>query len=122
MAGKRRRIRHYDVVTDLAIVCDVSLSHKQIIIADLRQAAAASGSAMNGHEFAYLIMFPDLGRGRFASVFEVLWRKPDGNERKNVSSFTYGGLSIDYDVRFEPNIVAQHNLFSDDRKSTYVAV
>ena len=69
MTGKCGGVGHYDFAADLAIVCDMRLCHKKIVIANLRQTAAARRPAMDRHKFADMISFSYLGRRRFALIF-----------------------------------------------------
>lgn len=68
---------------------------------------------MDSYEFANLISFSDLGRGRLAAVLEVLWCETDRRERKNVRVVTNSRLAIDDDVRVEPDAVAEHDVIAD---------
>ena len=84
----------------------MGLGHKEIIVADLRQAAAARRSAVDRHEFAYLVAFADLGSGRFTGVFEVLRGKADRNEWIDMGFIADGCFPVDHDMGIETHPVA----------------
>src|SRR5687768_4923819 len=107
MAGQRCGVGHDDLVSELAIVRDVSLSHKQIFVTYTGHATAARGAAMDRNEFANMILFPNLGAGRLATVFQVLWCKADGYERKDPRIVADLSIAIYNDMRFEPDIAAE---------------
>ena len=69
MAGERDAVGENISAADDAIVRDMHLRHEQIVVADLRQSAAACGPSMDRHCLAYLIAFADLGLGGLAFVF-----------------------------------------------------
>ena len=70
---------------------------------------------MNGNKFADVIPFPDFNPRRFAAVFQILRREPDGNERKDFIVVADNRFTVNNDVRFEPDIFAQNDFIADDR-------
>src|SRR5258708_10272152 len=73
-------VGHDDVAADLAIVCDVSVGHDQVVIADLGEAPALYGAAIDGDELTNLVVVADFQAGRLAGVGQILWRQADRRE------------------------------------------
>jgi hypothetical protein len=99
MACQGRGICHYDIAAELAIVRDVRLRHKQIVVTDASHAAAARRPAMYRHKFADLVSLAYLDRCRLALVFEVLRRKSYRHERKYPRFAADRGSAVNYDMR-----------------------
>jgi hypothetical protein len=69
VAGQRRRVRHDNIASKLAIVRDVGLRHQKIPVTDTRYSASARRSAMDCNEFAYLIFLANFDARLLACVF-----------------------------------------------------
>jgi hypothetical protein len=100
----------------MTIVRHMGLGHQEIVVANDRCSASARGSAMNGDELTDLVTFTDLSCCRLVSVFEVLWCKSDGRERKDVGLVTYCSTAVNYYVRIETNAVAETDFVTDSTK------
>ena len=61
-------IGQQDVITDEAIVRDVSVSHDEGVIADTREATAFYGATVDGYELADFIVITNFQARRFASI------------------------------------------------------
>src|SRR4029077_5461922 len=57
---------------DLAIVCDVRVSHNQIVAAEPSDAAALRGAAVNGAELVKFVRVADFERDALPLVSQVL--------------------------------------------------
>jgi hypothetical protein len=122
MTRERSRVGHDDLVPYDAIVCDVSLSHNQALVADLREHPSAFRATMYGHEFAYRAARTDARLRRLAPVFQVLRSEPYGDEGKDVRVVAYVREPVYDYVRVEPHAVAQGYLVAYDGIGAYKAV
>ncbi len=73
--AQRRMRAENRLVADQAVVRHVHVIHEQVAVADLRDAAATRGAAMDRDELAENISGADLEAGRFTPVFQVLRRQ-----------------------------------------------
>src|SRR4030095_8607001 len=89
-----RCVCHDDFAADLAVMCDVGLSHEEIVVADPGHSAATRCAAVDSDKLADLISLSDLGRSRFASILQVLRRQADRYEGKDVCLFTDDGGAV----------------------------
>jgi hypothetical protein len=113
MTGERRRIRHDDLVAELAVVSYVGLRHKEVVIPDLRETASAGCTAMDRDELADLIPLSDLSRGFFTAVLQVLWCEAERYEWKNVRVISDGCAAVNYHMRVETHAIAERDIFPD---------
>src|SRR5207253_5243946 len=74
MSAERSGVRHDDVAADLAIMRDVRIGHDQVVIADLREAAALRRATIDRHELANLVVVADFKARALARVGNVLRR------------------------------------------------
>src|SRR5215510_10267557 len=81
MSCQRRVVGEYIARSDYAIVRDVGLGHKQILVADRSQRAAAHRAAVHRYILAYDVAPSDYEARIFAFVLQVLRRLADRGER-----------------------------------------
>src|SRR5581483_2866766 len=77
MTAQRCGVGENRVVSDQAIMCDVSVGHDQVVAADLGQPSTLDGPAIQGHEFADNVVIANLKPRGLAFVGEILRRKSD---------------------------------------------
>ena len=82
MSGQGRVVGHDHMVGDLAVMRDMGADHKQAVVADPGNHAAAGRPGVHCHVFADDVAAADDERGFFAAVFEVLRLLPDRGERE----------------------------------------
>jgi hypothetical protein len=104
------------MTAELAVVCDMCLRHQEIVAADAGYTAAASRSPMDRYKFPDLVSLAYLDRRGLAGILEVLRRKSDRHERKNVSFASNSSIAIDNDVRIESNPIAEDDAIANDTK------
>jgi hypothetical protein len=92
----------------------VRLGHNQAIVASARQHATAGCSSVDGYEFPNPIAFSNARFRWFAFVLQVLGGEPNRDEGKNMCTFTHGGVSVDYTMRFQANVVGQRDFIADN--------
>jgi hypothetical protein len=69
---------------------------------------------VNGHELTDVVAAPDPCFGRFPAILQVLRRKSNGNERKDMRIVTDARDAINYAMSFQPNSLAQYHFTADD--------
>src|SRR5438045_2126347 len=78
VAGECGGVGHDHVITDDAVVGDVSLRHQEAVVADLCDAATAFGAAMNSDELANARATAYLCFSLFAGELQILrWRSEE---------------------------------------------
>src|SRR5271166_2262263 len=82
MSGEGGVIRHDHMVGDLTVMCDVRSDHKQAVIPDTGNHAAACRARVHRYVFADGVAGADHERRILAAVFEVLGFMPDRGKRK----------------------------------------
>lgn len=97
VSGQRCAIGKNIVRTDYAIVRNVRLSHKQIVIADRSDESASSRAAIHRHTFADDVAFADDQFCIFALKLQVLRRLTKRGEREDLIAFAnLAGAGDDY--------------------------
>src|ERR1035438_2884055 len=56
VSAQRGRVRHDDVVSNLAVMRNVGVSHDEVIVADPRTTSALHSATVDGHKFADFIV------------------------------------------------------------------
>ena len=105
--GKRRRVCHDDIASELAVVSDVGLRHEEIVAADAGDAAAAGGAAMDSYKLANVVSLADLNCRRFTAVLEVLRCMADRDEWEYVRAAADRRTAVYRDVRIELDAVSK---------------
>lgn len=80
--AERGRIRHDDVVSDLAIVRDVGVRHDEIMAAHTRKSTAFHRAPIDGDKFADSVVISYLETRGFAGVSQILRSQADRAEWK----------------------------------------
>src|ERR1700678_297954 len=105
------------VVTDEAIVGDVSVRHDEVVAAYPGDAAALHGAAIHGRKFPEVIFVADFERDPFAFVGDVLRLAADDGERVDAIFFAETSRTLHYSVRIEATTFAEFYVVADDRVS-----
>lgn len=121
VAGECDAVGKDITIPDQAIVRDMNLGHEQIIVTNLRQAAAAGGAAMYSYSLADLVALADLGSRRFAFVLQVLRRQADRRERENMRVTPNPCVAVDHYMRFKPHAAFQNGVAPDSREWADIA-
>ena len=122
VTAERRRVAEDGVVADVAIVRDVRVRHEHVVIADLRDPAAARGAAVNGDELAEHVAVADRQPGRLAAGTSgpAGSGRPRRTERSRCHRRSRYGPSITVDapiaaVAADPDVLADDGMRPDRR-------
>lgn len=88
-------------VADTAVMRDVAVHHEQIFIPYSGHHAAAACSRIERNIFTNRVAIADDELARLAFIFEILWRGPDGRERKNDVALPDGSTPLNRRVRMD---------------------
>ena len=134
MPGQCGRVRHNDVIPQLAVVTDMRVGHQEIVIADPRYPTAPLGAAMNIDIFTKDVVMADREKRIFTLEFEILGLKTDGRKRIKLVALADFRGAFDDDVRLEtaalpdvdartdrairadPDLISDHRLGTDNRR------
>ena len=119
--GEAGETGHDDVVAEKAVVRDVGVGEKQIVVAD-DGGGLGSGGAVDGHAFAENIVIADFEAGDAAFPFQVLGLEPEGDEGKNFIAGAEAGVAIDDGVRMQAAAVAKGDVLADDAVRADMAI
>lgn len=106
MPGDAGRVRHDDVVAELAVVRHVGVAEEKIVVADAGR-RLRHRAAMDRRVFPEHIVVADLQVSRLPEVFEILRLHPDGRERKELI------VPADLRVAFHHHMGVQHAVIPD---------
>ena len=119
MSAERRGIAENRVVADVAIVRNVRVGHEHVVVADVGDAAAPFGAAMNRHEFAKHVAIADDQLGRLAVKLQILRDQPDRRERKDLVAVADFRRPLDdrrcadAAVAAKPHVLPDHGVRTD---------
>src|SRR5437588_5005252 len=113
VAGEGGRVGHDHVITDDAVVGDVTLRHQKTVVTDLCDAAAAFGAAMNSDELANARATAYLCFGLFAGELQILRWQADRDERVDVSFIANARLTINHAMRVDAYAAAERDVRAD---------
>jgi len=94
-------VRHDNVITQLAVVADMRISHEEIVIANPGRAAASGSSAVNVYILPEDIVISDCKKSLLTLEFQILWLKTDRRERIKLIAVADPCRSFHDDVRLE---------------------
>ena len=114
VTGERSAVCEDNVVADPAVVCDVSLSHEEIVRTDLRQVAAAFRPSMQRSEFAKRVALAGAQPTPFPAILLIVRDLPGGDEWKEDRAAAELGWTFDYAMARHSNVVAQDDVVADD--------
>ena len=109
------------VVADLAVVCDMSVSHHQRVAPDAGNAAALHCSTVDGDELSDLAVVADFETRGLAGVSEVLRRHADRGEGEDSVVSSDSSWTLNRDMRNQVAALAQFDVRSNDAIGTNLA-
>ena len=133
-AANNRRILDHDmsteadvvyqnhVVSDLAVVSNMTSDHEQPPITHAGHPAPAVGAGLHGDVFADDVAGADHQHGAFARVFLVLWRSSEGGKRIDLGLVSKAGLALNDHVGMQAAAVTQHHARPDVAKRADVHI
>jgi hypothetical protein len=95
------------------------IGHDPVIRAKPGHSDVLRRTAVERAEFTNGIAISDLESCRFACVLFILGHLPDGAKLKNPVAIPDAGMSIYDDMRSDPAVLADLDVFSYDRISAY---
>lgn len=113
--GQRACVGEDAMRADVAIVGDMRLCHKQVVVADGRQATATGCAAIQRYVFADDVALPDDEPRLFALVFQILWRLTDGSEGIDDCAAADFAGAFDDNVPGDFDTIVQGNVIADER-------
>src|SRR5450830_107728 len=87
-----------NIVTELAIMGDMYISHDPVIIANARNVGVLGSAQIKGDKFANSIAIADFQPGWFAGIFFVLRGSTQRAELENLVVPPYRGMPLDNDM------------------------
>jgi hypothetical protein len=109
------------VVTNHAVVPDVSVGHDQRVAANFSKAATFDCTAADSGALANLVVIADFQPSGFASIRNILWRRADGAKGKEAIIDADFGRSFDDDVRYQTTAFAKVDVRADNAVWTNLA-
>ena len=106
-------VRKHDIVSDRAIVADVTVSQKISAITDARSSLARR-AAIHGNEFAKSISVADFQKSRLTRVFQILRLLPDRAIGVKLIARACSHRPGQRDVMLQPAVFANHHFGPDD--------
>ena len=113
VTGEGSGVGEDTVIADDAIVADVGVGHDEAMTSDAGGAAAARGSARDGHAFADGVVVSHANGGGLALVFEILGRDADAGKRKEAVAGAGVQMAVENDVRDQLALFAENDIRSD---------
>jgi hypothetical protein len=107
VTGQRGGVGHNDVIANQAIVRDVSLGHQKAIVADLCQAASASGAAMDGDELPNARAAAYYGSCFLSGELQILRRQANRHKRVDVRLVIDLRAAINHAMRINDDAFAE---------------
>ncbi len=114
VAAQRGRIRHDDVVADLAVMRDVGVSHDEVVIAESGATTPFRCSPIDGNELSNLVVIADFKASGFTRVANILRSQTDRSELVEAVVRADFGFAFDHHVRDQMAACAKFYIGSDD--------
>ena len=108
-------------VADFAIVGDVGVAQKEVMIPDLG-GAFGSGTAVDGHVFAKGIVVTDDELGLLPLVFKILCAPSESREGKDEAALANDGIAFDNNVAAEFGVVTEDDIVANDTVGTNLTI
>ena len=113
-----RVTRENRIVTNLAIMRNVHISHDPIVITNAGDALILRCTRMNSSELTNRIAITNNELGRLATVFHILGGATDGSEVCKNILFTNRGVTLDHSMRTYFATSADFDMRSNNRVRT----
>jgi hypothetical protein len=89
------------VVTDLAVMTDVYVSHQEVMIPNARTTATAFGPTMNVYVLSKNVVISNYEKRLFAFEFQILRRQSDGSKGVELIVVADRGGTLNHHMGFE---------------------
>jgi hypothetical protein len=115
--GQLRVVGENGVITDLAVVRKMHISHDPVVVAQTRDAGILRRAAIERAEFANRVAITDLEPGRLTCVFLVLRRFAERHELEYAVVAPDAGMAGDDRMRTDAGAGADLDVLADHRIS-----
>ena len=119
MSSEQNTVGQDGVVENVAVVCDVSVGHQEVSVADSSDSVFFIGTAINCDTFTEQIVITDFNSCWSSCVAEVLRFGTDDCAWKEAIAFADRGVSRNRDVVVEDAAVADRDMGADDAKGAH---
>src|SRR5690242_17097240 len=103
------------MVTNLAIMSDMSVVHQQHVITDARDHPSALSTTMDGGEFPNTVVIADFQSRRLTAIFQVLRLSTDRGELENPVARADNSVALDNRIGADPGFGSNPNLRANYR-------
>ncbi len=115
VASERRPVGEDHVIADVTVVRDMRLRHEKIVRADLGQASAALGAAVQRNELAKYVALAGAKPASLIAILQIVRRLTRGHERKKNRAAAKLRWAFDDTMAGNANVVVQDDVVSNDR-------
>ena len=116
VSGEADVIDQNSVITDLAVVGDMTPDHEQAAITHPRDASTASRARLHGNVLADDVVLANDEHAAFASILFILWCRTQTGKGVNLTPLTQTGFPLDHHVGMQAATIAQYRPGSDVAK------
>ena len=118
MAGQIGRIDHNDMMTQLAVVSDMTIGHNQVMVAQDRDPNIRHCCPMDRDKFPNGIIISDHDPGGLPSELQVLGLNTDRSKLKDTASLTDIGMGLNDYMGTDDGIFPYMDIRTDNRIGT----
>jgi hypothetical protein len=118
MAGQIGRIDHDDMMTQLAVVSDMTIGHNQVMVAHDRDPDIRHRCAMDRDKFPNGIIISDHDPGGLPSELQVLGLNTDRSKLKDTASLADIGMGLNDYMGTDDGIFPDMDIRTDNRIGT----
>jgi hypothetical protein len=98
MSGEGCSISHDHMIVNDAVMSDMGIGHKKIVMSNNRYPAAFLGASVDGNVFSENVIISDDQFGISSPIFQILRDITNGGEGENSAPLSNLGGSLDYDM------------------------
>jgi hypothetical protein len=119
VAGQSRVVRKYGIVTNVAVVRDVTISHNPIVVPERRFSATVRGPSVYAAVFADDVVLANL-ECRVSRIIEffILWIFAYRTKVINFCATSDPSWTLDDDMRADPTSLSDFDVWANDAPRT----
>jgi len=110
------------MVTDLAVMGNMGVSHQVIIVTQAGMTAALGSTTVDGSEFPDDIVIPDVDKSIFTLESDILGIGAQGRERKNQAFLTDNRVFVNGGVVLNHSAVANAHTGTDNHVGIHLDI
>ena len=115
VARQGRRIGHYQMTTEVAVVRHMDVGHQKILVADGGHPPTLNRPSIDGHIFSDDVVVADDHSSRLPPVLKMLRRGPDRGKGIHVTPVSDLGPPINIHMGDQPGPAADSDMLADHR-------